>query len=220
MSRERSKKRRSCRHAKERRRLARLARRTATRRKDDHRHFAKRQVSAHTLAGVEDLLVRNMMGSVRGTAKRPGVGVSRRRGLNRSTHRAAWSLFLLCLTSACVTAGTFFKETFAAGASTTCFESGYSNRQYRESRSESVCLACGGLSTGLRSRTTGRVAPKTGIRFARLTPERQEKVNRLVLYMGPRRCPICGSRVGGSDSANCVDLEAIRPTPGETAKMR
>ena len=135
--------RRSCRHANESRWLARLARKAATRRKDDHRRFTKRKASSRTLAGFEELLVSNIMNSVRGTARSSGVGVSRRRGLDRSTDRAAWSLFLLCQPSACVMAGTFFQETFAAGASTTCCECGYRNWRNRESRSESVCLACG-----------------------------------------------------------------------------
>lgn len=105
MSRKRSKKRKSRRHRKERRKLVRLTRKATNRRNDDYRRHAKDIAENHTFVGFEGLRVTNMTRSARGTAKKPGSGVSRKRGLNRSIHRAAWSLFLMYLLSACVMAG-------------------------------------------------------------------------------------------------------------------
>ena len=143
VSRKRSKKRRSRRHRNELRKLARLTRRAINRRNDDYRHHAKDIAEYHTFVGFEGLRVTIMTRSARGTAKKPGSGVSQKRGLNRSIHRAAWSLFLIYLLSACVMAGTSCQGTLATGASITCFKCGYADKRNRESQSNFVCLSCG-----------------------------------------------------------------------------
>ena len=75
-----------------RRRLARTARRIAMARRDWHHQVSRRIAEgAHTVA-IEDLKVRNMTASARGTAEEPGTNVRAKAGLNRvilDTGRAA-----------------------------------------------------------------------------------------------------------------------------------
>ena len=74
MSRKRLKKRRSRAHANERRRLTRLTRRVANRRKDDCQRFARAIAQSHTPVAFEGMLIKNMMRSAYGTARKPCVG--------------------------------------------------------------------------------------------------------------------------------------------------
>lgn len=63
----------------------------AVRRRADWQHrVTVRLARAHSLIGIEDLSISNMVKSASGTADQPGRGVAQKRGLNRSIHDEAW----------------------------------------------------------------------------------------------------------------------------------
>ena len=74
MSRKRLTKRRSRGRANERRHLTPLTRRVGNRRKDDCQRLARGIASSHTPVALEGVLVKNLMRSAHGTARKPGVG--------------------------------------------------------------------------------------------------------------------------------------------------
>jgi len=75
---------RSKRAAKARNLLARRSRRLANRRKDRTHQVTARLVREHEVIVTEDLSVRNMTASARGTVEEPGKNVRQKAGLNRS----------------------------------------------------------------------------------------------------------------------------------------
>ena len=80
----------SRRHAKRGRRLATMQRRRAHRRRNARRHLAKAIASTRGIraVAVEDLSLRNMLRSAKGTRQQPGSHVRAKTGLNRSLSRA------------------------------------------------------------------------------------------------------------------------------------
>lgn len=97
---------RSKRAAKRRRHLARIHRRVANRRKDRTHQVTARLVAGHSLIVTEDLTVRNMTASAKGTAEEPGTRVSQKAGLNRSILDTAPGAFLSNLVCKAEEAGT------------------------------------------------------------------------------------------------------------------
>ena len=74
---------RSKRAAKAKKLLARRSRRLANQRKDRTHQVTARLVREHALIVTEDLAIRNMTASARGTAEKPGKQVKQKAGLNR-----------------------------------------------------------------------------------------------------------------------------------------
>lgn len=85
---------RSKRAAKAKRLLARRSRRLANRRRDRTHQVTARLVREHAMIVTEDLSVRNMTASAKGTAETPGKRVKQKAGLNRSILDAAPGAFL------------------------------------------------------------------------------------------------------------------------------
>jgi putative transposase len=86
--------RRSKRAAKAKRLLARRSRRLANRRKDRTHQVTARLVREHALIVTEDLAIRNMTASARGTTETPGKQVKQKAGLNREILDTAPGSFL------------------------------------------------------------------------------------------------------------------------------
>ena len=85
---------RSKRAARARKLLARRSRRVANQRKDRTHQVTARLVREHAVIVTEDLSVRNMTASAKGTIEAPGRCVKQKAGLNRAILDAAPGLFL------------------------------------------------------------------------------------------------------------------------------
>jgi putative transposase len=83
-------KRSSNRREKTKRRIAKLRARERDRRKDWVEKTTTDLARRFDVIRVEDLDVRSMTRSARGTVEKPGTGVAQKRGLNRATSRSGW----------------------------------------------------------------------------------------------------------------------------------
>ena len=73
--------------------LAKLTAKEADRRRDWIEKTTTELVHNYHLIVIEDLKIKNMVRSASGTKENPGKNVSQKRGLNRSIHSQAWSIF-------------------------------------------------------------------------------------------------------------------------------
>lgn len=124
--------------------LARMACREADRRKDWIEQTTTRLVRDHDFIAIEDLKVKNMTGSARGTIEKPGRNVAQKRGLNREIHSQAWAKFRTRLedkanaTNSCVVVAVD-----PAFTSQRCAGCGHTAKENRESQAVFRCQACG-----------------------------------------------------------------------------
>jgi putative transposase len=79
------------------RKLAKLHRKVANRRRDFHHQTARQLVDACDVIAVEALAIANMTRSASGSAEGPGRNVAAKAGLNRSILDAGWGQFLVIL---------------------------------------------------------------------------------------------------------------------------
>jgi putative transposase len=79
------------------RKVAKLYRKLANRRRDFHHQTARRLVDACDVIAVEGLAITNMTRSASGNAEEPGRNVAAKSGLNRSILDAGWGQFLVIL---------------------------------------------------------------------------------------------------------------------------
>ena len=109
-------------HDKRGRRLATMQRRRANRRRNARRHIAKTIVITPDIraVAVEDLSLRNMLRSAKGTEQQPGTNVRAKTGLNRSMSRAGLSELHIFIEQGCRCRGVAFRRVPAAGTSLTC----------------------------------------------------------------------------------------------------
>jgi putative transposase len=96
---------RSNRARKAKRLLAKRSRRLANRRKDRTHQVAARLVRDHAVIVTEDLTIRNLTASARGTSDQPGTQVRQKAGLNRAILDTAPGSFLSALHSKAEEAG-------------------------------------------------------------------------------------------------------------------
>ena len=129
----------SRRRARARARLARTTRRIAMARRDWHHQVSRRIAeAAHTVA-IEDLKVRNMTASARGTAEEPGTNVRAKAGLNRvilDTGRAALRAMLDDKAARVIAVD-------PRHTSRTCAACGHVDARSRRSQAVFHCVACG-----------------------------------------------------------------------------
>ena len=104
------------------RRLATMQRRRANRRRNARRHIAKAIVTTPGIraVAVENLSLRNMLRSAKGTPEQPGTNVRAKSGLNRSMSRAGLSELHSYIEQAGRLRGVAFCHVHAAGTSLTC----------------------------------------------------------------------------------------------------
>ncbi len=129
----------SRRRARARARLARTTRRIAMARRDWHHQVSRRIAEgAHTVA-IEDLKVKAMTASARGTAKEPGSGVKQKAGLNRVVLDTGWAALraMLDYKAARVIA------VDPRHTSRTCAACGHVDAASRRSQAVFHCVACG-----------------------------------------------------------------------------
>jgi putative transposase len=122
--------------------LDRQCEREANRRRDRAHKLTRKLVERFDLIAHEDLRVRDMMRSARGTATEPGTGVAAKRALNREIADQGWSQMLSFLAYKAEEAGRRVVSIPPQNTSRTCAECGAVDARSR--RAERFrCVACG-----------------------------------------------------------------------------
>ena len=110
----------------------------------DFLHKASTQIaSAHARVIVEDLGVKNMSASARGTAEQPGRRVKQKAGLNRSILDQGWAEFRRQLEYKLSWNGGMLVAVPAQYTSQTCPECGHVSKDNRQTQAVFACVACG-----------------------------------------------------------------------------
>jgi transposase len=120
--------------------IARLRARETNRRKDWAEKVSTEIVRRFDLVKVEDLRIKNMTRSAKGTRENPGRGVRAKSGLNRGILRSGWGLLVRRLQEKAP--GRVVKVN-AAFTSQRCSACGQVDRRSRKSQARFVCTACG-----------------------------------------------------------------------------
>lgn len=102
-------------------------------------------VREYDVIAIEDLKIKNMVRSAKGTIDKPGVNVAQKRGLNRSISNQGWGNFRLRLeqkaeaaTSPCVVVAVNPVNT-----SRCCYQCGHISSKNRRNQSLFCCIKCG-----------------------------------------------------------------------------
>lgn len=123
--------------------LGKLNARIRSRRADFAAQTAGSLVRAHGLVAVEDLRIKNMTRSAKGTVEAPGRNVQQKAGLNREILNKGWGGFLLALQNAARYTGTEIVKVPAAFTSQRCSRCGHVDAKSRESQASFACTGCG-----------------------------------------------------------------------------
>jgi len=135
----------SGRRARTKHQIATLAARETDRRKDWIEQITTTLVRDYDVICREDLPVKNMIRSAKGTVENPGKRVRQKAGLNRSISSQAWALFRQRLTdkAANSTSPVELVAVNPAYTSQRCSECGYTASENRESQAVFCCQSCG-----------------------------------------------------------------------------
>ena len=144
--------------------IARLKAREADRRRDWLEKTTTHLAHRFDTIRVEDLDVRAMTRSARGTLDQPGVRVAQKRGLNRAIRHQAWGQLVARLDHK--TAGRL-ERVPAAYTSQRCFACGHIAPENRKSQAVFACVACGAGPchadvNAARNIAAGRAVPAQG----------------------------------------------------------
>jgi putative transposase len=129
------------------RKLAKLHRKLANRRRDFHHQTARRLVDTCDVIAVEDLAIANMTRSASGTIEQPSRNVAAKAGLNRSILDASWGQFLVILLAKAEGAGRRAITVNPWRTSITCHRCGA--RCDRPRQNTVICPAHGGMDADL-----------------------------------------------------------------------
>jgi len=153
------------------RRLSRLWRRVRYRRLDFCHQNSTRLAENHGLIAIEDLKVRSMTSSAKGTLTIPGRNVRQKAGLNRNILAKGWGVFATQLAYKCVQRGVVFVKVPAQHTSQTCSSCGVIDSESRQGRGF-ACRSCGlvlnaDVNAAIVIRERGiRLAPAAGLAVA------------------------------------------------------
>lgn len=102
-------------------------------------------VRDHDLIVLENLQIRNMVKSAKGTTAKPGSRVRQKAGLNRAIHAQRWGEFARRLQQKADAATTPKCVVFVRAASTSleCSTCGHTEKSNRKSQAVFSCVACG-----------------------------------------------------------------------------
>jgi putative transposase len=128
---------------KQRRRVARLHLRVHNARKDYLHKLSTKVAKGHGAVVMEDLRVKAMSASARGTVESPGRNVRQKAGLNRSILDQGWGEFRRMLGYKLAERGGTLVLVEPAYTSQTCSACGHVAEASRVSRSRFACVACG-----------------------------------------------------------------------------
>jgi putative transposase len=120
--------------------IARLRAREMDRRKDWVEQRSTDIAGRFDVIKVEDLRIRNMTRSAKGTREKPGRNVKQKSGLNRGILRSGWGLLVRRLEQK---APGRVEKVNAAFTSQRCSACGHVDAKSRKSQARFVCTACG-----------------------------------------------------------------------------
>jgi len=136
-------KRGSIRRAKQRRRVAVLSARS-TRIRQDYLHKAALSIARRFgVVVLEDLKIKNMTASAKGTAAAPGKNVKAKAGLNRSILEQGWGMFATLLDYKLTERGGTLHLVNPAHTSQICAACGFTHAGNRKSQAVFQCIECG-----------------------------------------------------------------------------
>jgi putative transposase len=141
--RDRRQKKGSGRHGGASRRIAKLQERIGDIRKDHLHKFTTQLVKNQDVVCVEDLKVKNMSKSAKGTKEKPGKKVAQKRGLNRSILEQGWYEMRRQLTYKMAWSGGLSVAVPPQYTSQRCSDCLAVDRKSRLSQARFVCTACG-----------------------------------------------------------------------------
>ena len=110
---------------------------------DFHHKVTTELSQSHRQICLEDLNVRNMSKSARGSVELPGKNVAQKKGLNRSILRQGWSQFESLLEYKASWYGSAVKYVDPKYSSQTCSRCDHCSSANRQSQSVFVCISCG-----------------------------------------------------------------------------
>jgi len=123
--------------------IARLKTREADRRRDFIEQITTILVRDFDLIAVEDLAVKHMARSAKGTIAAPGVNVAAKRGLNRAIYAQGWSMLRRRLSEKAATCGVTVVAVNPAHTSQCCAVCGHTCVENRKNQAVFCCRACG-----------------------------------------------------------------------------
>ena len=124
-------------------RLAKIKRHIANRRRDAAHKLSTRLASTHSLIAIEDLKIRKMTASAKGTLANPGRNVKAKAYLNRTLLANGHSDFRRMLTYKCERSGARLIAVNPAYTSQTCSQCRHCSPESRKSQAVFQCVACG-----------------------------------------------------------------------------
>ena len=134
---------RSKRQMKAKRHAARLAAKAARKRQHWQHVHTKTLAERFGVAVIEDLKIRNMSKSAKGTIEAPSKNVAQKRGLNRSILASAWFRFETLLRYKMEACGGRVIKVDPKYTSMTCVECRSREKGNRENQAKFACLSCG-----------------------------------------------------------------------------
>jgi putative transposase len=117
-------------------------RKVTNQRRDLHHKVARHLVSTYDVICIEDLEIKNMTRSAKGTAEHPGTKVAAKSGLNRSINDAGWGQFSSILRAKAEEAGRVVVNVNPRRTSQTCAECGHVDPASRISQAVFRCRMC------------------------------------------------------------------------------
>lgn len=123
--------------------LAREKRRVRLRDRGWQHETAAALVKQYDGFAIEDLKIRNMVRSAKGTADEPGKNVAQKRGLNRSIQEQSWGALADKLTYKAEALGKPVVRVNPAYTSQACSRCGSVDARSRRSQAEFCCVDCG-----------------------------------------------------------------------------
>ncbi|MET8873368.1 transposase [Nocardia sp. NPDC004604] len=120
-----------------------VRRRQRQRRADFCAYTANRLAVGNSVVVIEDLPIRNMIRSARGTVEQPGTNVRQKAGLNRAILDKGWHKFELALRNVARRTGCLIVKVPPQYTSQRCSVCGFVDSESRESQAVFRCTSCG-----------------------------------------------------------------------------
>ena len=112
--------------------------------RNDYLHKVSSEISKnHAIIAMEDLRVRNMSTSAKGSVESPGRNVRQKAGLNKAILDQGWYTFRRMLSYKLAWAGGVLELVSPQHTSQTCPECGHVSKENRVSQEVFSCVACG-----------------------------------------------------------------------------
>jgi len=128
--------------AKAKAKLAKINLKIANKRKDFLHKLSLQYAENQGIVVVEDLKIRNMTKSAKGTKEKPGKSVKAKAGLNRVITQQSWGMFFEFLEYKLKERGGQLIKVDPKFTSQTCLKCGHISKNNRKSQSKFVCESC------------------------------------------------------------------------------